>query len=103
MLTVPEAARVLRIGRTLAYQLTSRWLAGEPDGLPVVRIGGVLRVPRRALDQFLAGEAASRADMHSAITSAVDRLIESPPAAPRVKSPLPFSRLSPRQPPAVLA
>ena len=53
MLTVPEAARVLRIGRTLAYQLTSRFLDGEPDGLPVVRLGNCLRVPRWALDELM--------------------------------------------------
>jgi hypothetical protein len=45
MLTVCEAAAVLRIGRTLAYQLASRYLAGEAGGIPVVRIGGCLRVP----------------------------------------------------------
>jgi len=42
MLTVPEAARVLRIGRTLAYQLASRFLDGEPDGIPVIRLGEAL-------------------------------------------------------------
>ena len=52
MLTVPEAARVLRIGRTLAYQLASRYLAGEPDGLPAIRLGGCLRVPRWALEDL---------------------------------------------------
>ena len=49
MLTVDEAARVLRIGRTLAYQLATRFLDGQPDGLPVIRLGGCLRVPRWAL------------------------------------------------------
>ena len=46
MLTVEEAARVLRIGRSLAYQLATRYLdSGGTDGLPVLRLGGVLRVP----------------------------------------------------------
>ena len=48
-LTVEEAARVLRIGRTTAYQQAHRWLDGGNDGLPVEWVGGSLRSPR---DQF---------------------------------------------------
>lgn len=49
-LTVEEAAAVLRIGRTSAYQLCRQWLASEGRvGLPVVRFGRLLRVPRAAL------------------------------------------------------
>ena len=51
MLTVAEAARELRIGRTLAYQLATAFLAGDPTGLPAVRFGSCLRVPRWALDE----------------------------------------------------
>jgi excisionase family DNA binding protein len=50
VLTVEEAARLLRIGRSAAYAAVRR---GE---LPAVRIGRALRVPRRALDVMLAGE-----------------------------------------------
>ena len=53
MLTVDEAARLLRIGRTLAYQLATRFLDGQPDGLPVIRLGGCLRVPRWALVELI--------------------------------------------------
>lgn len=50
MLTVEEAAKVLRIGRSLAYQLTGEYLAsGGVSGVPVIRIAGCLRVPRWAL------------------------------------------------------
>ncbi|MGI9028628.1 MAG: helix-turn-helix domain-containing protein [Ilumatobacteraceae bacterium] len=54
VLTVPEAAAELRIKRTLAYELARRYLAsGGREGLPVIRIGGCLRVPRWALDVLM--------------------------------------------------
>jgi len=50
LLTVEEAAAVLRIGRSLAYQLAREYDAtGGVSGLPVIRLGGCLRVPRWAL------------------------------------------------------
>lgn len=50
LLTVEEAAAVLRIGRTLAYALARRYeTSGGREGLPVVHLGGCLRVPRWAL------------------------------------------------------
>lgn len=50
VLTVEEAAGVLRIGRSLAYQLAGEYDAtGGVSGLPVIRLGGCLRVPRWAL------------------------------------------------------
>jgi hypothetical protein len=48
--TVEEAAGALRIGRTLAYAMARRYeTSGGADGLPVVRLGKCLRVPRWAL------------------------------------------------------
>ena len=50
LLTVEEAAVVLRIGRTLAYSLAHRYEeTGGVTGLPVIRLGNCLRVPRWAL------------------------------------------------------
>lgn len=50
LLTVEEAASVLRIGRSLAYQLAGEYDATSGvSGLPVIRLGGCLRVPRWAL------------------------------------------------------
>lgn len=50
LLTVEETARVLRIGRSLAYQLAREYEAsGGVPGPPVIRLGGCLRVPRWAL------------------------------------------------------
>ena len=58
LLTVPEAARLLRIGRNLAYGLVAR---GE---IPAVRFGRTIRVPRTALEQLfeVAGERAEARD-----------------------------------------
>lgn len=48
--TVEEAAELLRIGRTLAYKLARLYEAtGGREGLPVIRLGNCLRVPRWAL------------------------------------------------------
>jgi len=45
-LTVEEAARVLRVGRTSAYALARQWRdTGGRAGLPVVSFGTCLRVP----------------------------------------------------------
>ena len=55
MLTVEEAAAELRIGRRLAYELAARFEAtGGAEGLPVIRLGRCLRVPRARLDALLA-------------------------------------------------
>ncbi len=55
VLTIEEAAAVLRIGRTAAYALARRYRVSEGrQGLPVVSLGRSLRVPRRALEAILA-------------------------------------------------
>ena len=61
MLTVEEAAHVLRIGRNAAYGLAKRWNeSGGREGLPVVRLGRTLRIPKRALAQLIAVEVDAR-------------------------------------------
>lgn len=46
-LTVEEAARILRVGRSRAYELTKLWrLTGGREGIPVVQLGRQLRVPK---------------------------------------------------------
>lgn len=45
LLTVPEAAKLLRIGRNLAYELVAQ---GE---IPSIRFGRLIRVPRAALEE----------------------------------------------------
>lgn len=56
LLTIEEAARVLRIGRSTAYELANRDLAtGGGEGLGVVRVGRLLRVRRTALEELVGG------------------------------------------------
>ena len=55
-LSVREAARVLRIGKTCAYELAQQFLHTEgAAGLKVIRVGRQLRVPRTALEEMLGG------------------------------------------------
>lgn len=50
MLRVDEAAAVLRISRTRAYdEVAAFQRSGGAQGLPSIRIGRCLRVPKRAL------------------------------------------------------
>jgi hypothetical protein len=54
VLTVEEAAVLLRISRNCAYGLARRWRAsGGREGLPVIELGRNLRVPRAALERLL--------------------------------------------------
>jgi excisionase family DNA binding protein len=53
LLTVSEAAERLRIGRSLAYELAHAYLvSGGVEGLPVIKLGARMRVPRWALDEL---------------------------------------------------
>ena len=55
-LTVEQAAEILRIGRTAAYALVGRYFATDGrEGMPAIRIGKQLRVPRAALERWLGG------------------------------------------------
>lgn len=47
LLTVPEAARLLRVSRAFAYELIAR------DELPVLRLGRRVLVPREALEAHI--------------------------------------------------
>ena len=54
-LTVPEAAHLLEISTPTAYRL----IAQDRFPVRVVKVGSQLRVPRVALEEWLAGEQAS--------------------------------------------
>lgn len=58
-LRVEEAAHILRISRSAAYELANAWLAtGGQTGLPVIRLGRTMRIPRAAIERLLAVGAA---------------------------------------------
>ena len=62
VLTVEEAAAVLRISRNVAYALAREWRETDgASGLPCLELGRSLRVPRSALDQLLASTKRPRA------------------------------------------
>ncbi len=55
-LTVEEAARIFRVGRTAAYEQARLWEETNGErGLPVVRFGRLMRVPRAALERLVGG------------------------------------------------
>lgn len=54
LLTVDEAAAYLRIGVTLTYQLCREWFATDgAAGIPAIRLGRKIRIPRRALERYV--------------------------------------------------
>ena len=63
VLTIEEAAAILRISRNAAYALARQWRAtGGRVGLPCLELGRSLRVPRSAIRQMLDGITSSTAD-----------------------------------------
>lgn len=61
VLTIDEAADVLRISRNTAYTLARVWRETDGrKGLPVIELGRSLRVPRAALARLLAGDPAAQ-------------------------------------------
>ena len=53
-LTVGQAAKVLQLGRSKAYELTVEWERSDNQaGLPFVRFGHQKRIPRAALVKFI--------------------------------------------------
>ncbi len=54
MLTIDDAARVLRIGRSKAYEMAATYTSsGGTQGLPCLRLGDLLRVPKFALHEYV--------------------------------------------------
>lgn len=54
LLTIKEAAAAMRVSLSLGYQLAHEYLnSGGTHGLPVLRLGTCMRVPRWALDELI--------------------------------------------------
>lgn len=103
VLTVEEAAGVLRIGRTLAYQLAQEWIiTGGERGIPCRRVGRLLRVPSAELAVYMGGpitwpppaiDAGLAPQHHDRPAPCAPRATKKSPRAPRRsphQSPLPF-------------
>jgi len=64
-LKVEEAARILRISRSAAYELANAYLATDGQtGIPVIRLGRSMRVPKAAIEALARGRGSkSRRDL----------------------------------------
>ena len=97
LLTIEEAARVIRVGRTKAYAMAREWRAtGGRSGLPVVDFGHVLRVPRCQLEMIVGGPLTAEGVGADAPVSAVeleatqaDESLSDEPASTRSDPPAP--------------
>jgi hypothetical protein len=73
MLTVEQTCTVLGIGRSLGYAEVRRYLAtGGREGIPAVRIGSVLRIPRTALVELLATVTVPSGDNTTGLSAVVE-------------------------------
>jgi hypothetical protein len=69
VLTVEEAAAVLRISRASAYEAARIWRATRSEGLPVIVIGRRLLVPRAALEEMLSSVGARTAPSSTMVSA----------------------------------
>lgn len=82
-LTVEEAAQVLRIGRSAAYKQARRFLVTQgSEGLPVVRLGRSLRVPRVRLEALAGGPLTSGPMKSSGVGPSSGPIVHLRPASP---------------------
>ena len=98
--TVEEAAGVVRIGRTFAYQLAARFEATNgAEGLPVVRIGRLLRVPRAALETWAGTELTATTAAHLVAELPAPPVPPLPVPAVPSPAPAPIERAAPHRKP----
>lgn len=104
LLTVEEAARILRIGRTKAYAMTKQWRASDGrEGLSVVDVGGTLRVPRVAVEELIGSPilCIPEADATPDVTADDEKLVTATPTTEaRPKSRTKPKRRNPKIPAA---
>jgi hypothetical protein len=54
LLGVPEAAALLRVGLTFAYESTAKYIAtGSETEIPAIKVGRLTRVPRVAFERYM--------------------------------------------------
>ncbi|MBW3548973.1 MAG: helix-turn-helix domain-containing protein [Actinobacteria bacterium] len=95
LMTVEEAARYLRIGRTEAYAMTRQWrTSGGRFGLPAVEIGNALRVSRPRLEELIAAALAAEEEPPGwrQVASDLDRPAERSTPAPATPAASPRTR-----------
>ena len=109
LLTIEEAARVIRVGRTKAYAMAREWRAtAGRSGLPVIDLGHALRVPLCQLETMVGGPlAAELAGVDAPATQAeledpqsTDNSLPDESAAPRSDEPAPEVAAVPSPDPA---
>jgi hypothetical protein len=84
---VEEAGVVLRIGRTKAYAMAREWRETDGrSGLPVVDLGHVLRVPRRALEELMGAEL-TEVERPTRAEETKDAALPAEPPQPRTSEP----------------
>lgn len=85
-LSVREAAAVLRIGKTSAYELAQQFVhTGGESGLKVVRVGRQLRVPRTALEEMLGGSITWPIEQHPIGDDSTEQVVDLTPAKRHAK------------------
>ena len=96
-LSVREAAAVLRIGKTSAYDLAHDFVhtSGE-SGLKVIRVGRQLRVPRTALEEMLGGSITWPIVHHPTGDDSTEQIVVTPPANRHAKPKTSRSEQAPR-------
>ena len=89
LLTIEEAARVLRIGRTKAYAMGQEWRVTDGrSGIKVREFGGQLRVPRVWIEEQLGSPLRSipqRPRRGKAEPQPEELELRQPPATPATK------------------
>ena len=96
--SVVEAADLLGVGRTKAYDMTREWRAnGGESGLPVIDCSNTLRVPLHPLAEMLGMEVSHLVAVLRDATAAAEPAASAAPPAPAAPSTLePVPAASPK-------
>jgi hypothetical protein len=99
-LTVEEAGAVLRISRVVADELAPELLATQSrTGMPVIRLGRQLRVPRALFEQWIGGPVTWPIPTSAHPSSAIALPVASVTSMPHATGPLVRRSFRVEQPP----